>query len=113
MLVLLLAFSPAAARATEQRRVAALQAWLSELPAFQQGPIELRPSVCGAGLGAYVTRAIEADEVLFVVPAAAFVSIATALRHPSVGGALARLWETCDDGGVAVLAGYVAWRVHT
>ena len=98
----------ATAHATRQRPVAALQAWLGELPAFQLGPIELRASLCGDGLGAYLTRAVEAQEVLFVVPAPAFVSISTALSHKSVGDALAQLWERCDDGGAAVLAGYVA-----
>ena len=51
---------------------------------------------------------MQAGEVIFVVPASAFFSLGTALRHPQLGAAFRQLWESSNDNGVAVLAGYIA-----
>lgn len=85
-----------------------LLAWVSTLPGAQAGPIEIRKSRCGDGLGAFLTRAVQEDDVVFTVPTSAFLSLGTALRHPEIGLALRQLWECSSDGGVALLAALTA-----
>lgn len=86
-----------------------LLAWLSEAPGAQTTHIELRASSVGNGIGAYLTRSVQAGEVLFAIPSSSFFSLGTALSHPQLGSAMHRLWESSqDDGGVAVLAGLLA-----
>jgi len=81
---------------------------LVDFQGAQVGPIELRASRCGDGIGAYLTQPVQAGDVLFEVPTASFLSLSTALSHPRVGAALKQLWESSDDCGVATLAGLLA-----
>ena len=87
-----------------------LLAWLGGWPdpGAQTVPIELRASRCGDGIGAFLTRPVQAGEVLFAIPAEAFISLSTALGHPALGPALQEIWEASSDGGVAMLAGLIA-----
>ena len=85
-----------------------LFAWLATCGTEESIPIELRASCCGDGIGAFLTRPMQAGEVVFAIPASSFISLSTALNHPTLGAVFQQLWDSSSDGGVALLAGLVA-----
>ena len=82
---------------------AALFGWLDAHGA-RFGPVELRSSCCGDGIGGFLT---DTGDLLFAVPSSAFLTPGTALAHPRIGAALQRLGDRTRAGGcdVALLAG--------
>lgn len=74
----------------------------------QLGPVRLGKSTVGAGGGAFVTRAIDKDEPIFTVPAAACVGLYDACGDEEVGETLARLTASGQGGATVALAAYLA-----
>lgn len=85
---------------------AALFGWLDAHGA-RFGPVELRSSCCGDGIGGFLTERVDTGDLLFAVPSSAFLTPGTALAHPRIGAALQRLGDRTRAGGcdVALLAG--------
>ena len=75
------------------------------------GSVEIRASLCGDGVGAFLKHPVDDGDVLFAVPSAAFISVSSALQHPSLGEAFRKLWKDTgedDPKGSTVLAALVA-----
>ena len=69
------------------------------------GPVAIRQSALGFGFGCYTTREIEADELLFIVPARLQISAPTALLDTVCGAGFD------DERPVAAIAGFMAMSV--
>ena len=85
--------------------------WLGTFPESEFGSLELRASLCGDGVGAFLTKPVENGEIVLAVPSEAFLSVSNALQHPVLGECFRKLWkETAeyDPKGSSVLAGLVA-----
>lgn len=102
----LLAPAVAMAVATDPRH-APLMSWLKQCGA-EIGPVRLGKSASGAGYGAFVTEAVEEDDVIFSVPSTACISLFTACGDEDVGEALTRLTATGQGGATVALAGIMA-----
>ena len=85
--------------------------WLKKQnDSFVSEKIELKPSsLVGGGFGAFVTSAVEADELLFRVPRGACITMSDAFNDPHFGESFQKLVEKAGPGGnTVVLAGYIA-----
>jgi len=72
------------------------------------GSIELKKSRIGAGNGAFVTKDVDKDEILFTVPKSACIGLYTACGDLEVGEKLAQLAVRGQGAATAVVAGYLA-----
>ena len=89
----------------------ALLAWLkTQNNAFVSEKIELKPSTLeGGGYGAFITSAVETDELLFRIPRDVCVTLSDAFADPQFGEQFQKLVEKAGPGGnTVVLAGYIA-----
>ena len=69
----------------------------------------LQPSTNGGGYGAFLTQAVETDELLFTIPREACLTLEDAVADDDVGLLLTKLMEKAGPGGNTVaLAGYLA-----
>mmetsp|Transcript_31418 Transcript_31418/g.45800 ORF Transcript_31418/g.45800 Transcript_31418/m.45800 type:complete len:378 (-) Transcript_31418:365-1498(-) len=88
--------------------------WLETFPEAKFESISIRPSLCGDGMGGFLTKSVQNGEVVFVVPSDAFVSVGNALQHPTLGPQFQKLWmETAEDDpkGTSVLAAFVGHSI--
>lgn len=86
-----------------------LLVWLdSSTTETQPDLLELRASQCGDGIGAFLTKPVNAGDIVLAVPSTAFLSVGNALQR---GPGFRQLWENTsedDPKGTTVLAAYVA-----
>jgi hypothetical protein len=85
--------------------------WLkSQKDALVSDKIEIKPStVQGGGYGAFVSRAVDENELLFRIPRAACVTLTDALSDEKCGDSFRKLVEKAGPGGnTVVLAGFIA-----
>jgi hypothetical protein len=85
--------------------------WLkTQNNSFVSEKISLKPSsLVGGGFGAFVTSAVETDELLFRVPRDACITMSDAFNDPHFGESFQKLVENAGPGGnTVVLAGYIA-----
>ena len=88
-------------------RHAPLLNWLESCGATL-GPVTLGKSRCGAGYGAFASRAVEEGEMLFSVPSSACVTLYDACGDEEVGKSFAQLVDKGQGGATVALAGIVA-----
>lgn len=95
--------------ATGKKYEAMLDWLLTSKDAEVSEKIELRPSTRGGGYGAFVTRPVDANELLFTIPRAACVTFSDALSDSSCGELFKTLIEKAGPGGNTVaMAGFIA-----
>lgn len=86
--------------------------WLkSQNGAFVSDKIILQPStLVGGGYGAFVTSAVDKDEMLFRIPrVGCCITLSDAFNDPHFGQSFQKLVEKAGQGGnTVVLAGYIA-----
>ena len=87
----------------------ALMEWLRGMGATLNSKLQIRPSTRGGGFGAFVTEAVQPQEVLFTIPRAACVTLSNALQDPNCGSAFQQLIDKAGPGAnTVVLAGFLA-----
>jgi SET domain len=84
--------------------------WLKQYPdAFVSDKIELKPSTRGGGYGTFVSKPVDAGELLLAIPRSACISLSDALNDPNCGPLFQALVEKAGPGGnTVVLAGFIA-----
>jgi SET domain len=85
--------------------------WLkSQENAIVSDKLEIKPSkLQGGGYGAFVTQAVDENELLFRIPRAACITLSDALSDERYGESFRKLVEKAGPGGnTVVLAGYIA-----
>jgi SET domain len=85
--------------------------WLkSQEEAVVSDKIEIKPSILqGGGYGAFVTQAVDENELLFTIPRTACITLSDALSDERYGESFRKLIEKAGPGGnTVVLAGYIA-----
>ena len=87
----------------------ALLGWVSSMPGAVLGPVKVSTSTLGIGIGLVLSRAVEENEVLFVVPAPAIITLQTATEDPVLGAQLSKLRAQETDR--AALAGFLAHQI--
>ena len=89
------------------RRVARLTNWLA-VNGATLGPIQVAKSKIGDGAGAFTTRAVEEDELLFELPMNLCIGLQQAVEDEDVGEVLGKLCERGQGGATVALAGFLA-----
>lgn len=98
-------------RPVERARYLRLLEWLQSdaVGAEISDKVEIRSSSQGDGCGAFVSRTVERDELLFTVPRGACLTLADVTADADCGEAFARLMAKAGPGGnTVVMAGYMA-----
>lgn len=83
--------------------------WLKSNGGEMNDKMDIKRSSQGGGYGAYVTGAVEEDELLFSVPRKACFTLEAATSDEKFGKAFTNLIEKAGPGGnTVVMAGYMA-----